>query len=80
MSTSLTVIILIIAGLTIAIAVARMRDLKGTERGSPPGKGYHVIDADYSSGAGGGGHQTQYKVPKDPQEYAKLFVPKETKK
>ena len=29
------------------------------------------------SGGGGGGHSTTIRVPKDPQEYAKAFVPKD---
>ena len=53
---------------------------KGTERGSLPGNGDHIIEANYSSGAGGGGQQTTYRIPKDPQEYAKRFVPREKRK
>lgn len=52
-----------------------LRRTKGTERGSLPGKGNHVIDLNYDSGAGGGSQTTSYTVPKDPQEYAKRFVP-----
>ncbi|NSX55226.1 hypothetical protein [Parasulfitobacter algicola] len=69
-------IIAIISALTIALAIVRVKQTRGTERGSLPGKGDHIIEADYSSGMGGG-HHTQYRVPKDPQEYAKMFVPKE---
>ena len=39
-----------------------------------------VIDAHYHSGGAGGGHSTQYRVPKDPQAYARLFIPKDDKK
>lgn len=46
-------------------------------RGSLPGKGHHVIDANYNSGLGG---QTgQFRVPKDPDEYARTFVPRNRK-
>ena len=48
---------------------------KGTERGSLPGKGDHVIELDYNSGGGGGSQTARYTVPKDPQDYAKRFVP-----
>ena len=47
---------------------------KNQLRGSPPGKGDHVVDANYNSGLGG---QTgQFRVPKDPEEYARRFVPR----
>jgi hypothetical protein len=52
-----------------------LRQTKGTERGSLPGKGDHVIDLNYNSGGGGGTQMTSYTVPKDPQDYAKRFVP-----
>ena len=45
-------------------------------RGSPPGEGHHVIDASYLSGGGGGGHHATFTVPRDPQAYARAFVPK----
>jgi len=43
-------------------------------RGALPGKGDHVIDANYNSGLGG--QPGQFRVPKDPDEYARRFVPK----
>ena len=46
------------------------------QRGSEPGQGYHELRSDYQSGVGGG-HVTTWKVPKDPQEYARRFVPKD---
>ncbi|MEL6517834.1 MAG: hypothetical protein AAFR34_06880 [Pseudomonadota bacterium] len=55
------------------IVVRRERD---APRGSLPGKGHHVIDASYFSGGGGGGQSGEFRVPKDPQEYARAFVPK----
>ncbi|WP_247743285.1 hypothetical protein [Shimia sp. R10_1] len=38
---------------------------------------YHHLRSDYQSGVGGGNVRT-WKVPKDPQEYARLFVPEDT--
>ncbi len=70
----LSLLVLLVAGLR---ARQSLRHTKDTERGSPPGKGYHTIDASYASGAGGGGQVMHYKVPRDPQEYAKHFVPKD---
>jgi hypothetical protein len=35
---------------------------------------YHHLRSEYQSGVGGGDTRT-WKVPKDPQEYARLFVP-----
>lgn len=75
--TLLVLAIVLVAVISGAMALKRTR---GTERGSLPGKGDHVIEANYSSGAGGGGHSTTYTVPRDPQEYAKRFVPREKQK
>ena len=52
-----------------------VRSERGAPRGSLPGKGYHEIDASYFSGGGGGGQSYTFKVPQDPQAYARLFVP-----
>lgn len=73
----LSLAILLVA--VIAGGLALRRD-PGRARGSLPGKGDHVIESHYSSGGGGGGHSVSYRVPKDPQEYAKRFVPKEKRK
>lgn len=74
-------LIVILSVLVLVVAVLRaaqsIRHARGTERGSLPGKGYHVINADYHSGGGGGGHSSQYRVPRDPQDYAKTFIPKD---
>lgn len=71
------IIPLLIAIVVLAIlsGAYSLRRTKGSERGSPPGKGNHVIDIDYNSGGGGGSQVTRYTIPKDPQEYAKRFVP-----
>ncbi len=75
--TLLSIAICVVAIISGAMSLKRTR---GTERGSLPGKGDHVIEANYSSGAGGGGHSTTYTIPRDPQEYAKRFVPREKRK
>lgn len=36
---------------------------------------YHTLRSDYQSGMGGGSVRT-WKIPKDPEEYAKFFVPR----
>ncbi|MEL7212271.1 MAG: hypothetical protein AAGK92_06390 [Pseudomonadota bacterium] len=74
----------IIIGLCVAIAIVlwitaarAIRADKTTQRGLEPGDGDHIIDVNYSSGLGG--QQSQIRVPRDPQEYAKTFVPKDKK-
>jgi len=49
------------------------------QRGSRPGTGHHVLRSDYQSGMGGG-HVAEWKIPRDPDAYAKLFVPKDNGK
>jgi len=58
------------------IYVVRKESAEGTTRGSEPGQGHHVIHAEYSSGLSG--HSKSYEIPRDPQAYARMFVPKET--
>ena len=72
-----------IAGLCALILVvlavrtaAVMRAERGARRGSPPGEGHHRVEAGYWSGGAGGGHDGHFTVPKDPQEYARRFVPR----
>ena len=72
----------VIAGLVLAIVVAvwakarqTIRREAGRPRGIAPGEGDHIIDVEYSSGLGGG-HATQIRVPRDPQAYARRFVPR----
>lgn len=57
-----------------AILIVR-REGNEAVRGSEPGEGEHTIHAEYSSGFSG--HSTSYKIPRDPQAYAKQFVPKQ---
>ncbi|MEL6915090.1 MAG: hypothetical protein AAFP13_11365 [Pseudomonadota bacterium] len=74
---------LLIVGVSIAIlailvarAIHVVRKEKGSDpRGSLPGEGDHTIHAEYSSGLSG--HHSSYKVPRDPQAYARRFVPRQ---
>ena len=61
--------------LTVALARSRMRGDGDTTRGSEPGTGDHVIDISYNSGGPGGGHHAVLRIPRDPQDYARRFVP-----
>jgi len=61
--------------LTLALARSRMRGDADTTRGSEPGTGDHVIDISYNSGGPGGGHHAVLRIPRDPQDYARRFVP-----
>jgi hypothetical protein len=65
--------------LVLVLLVFRAAQAVVTERKAPrgvdPGHGDTLIDVNYASGGGGGGHSTTIRVPKDPQEYAKAFVP-----
>ncbi|GIT92481.1 hypothetical protein JANAI62_29390 [Jannaschia pagri] len=72
------------AGLILAILVARAvwilrqeaaQDDGGRPRGIDPGTGYTEVTSDYSSGVGGGNQLTS-RIPRDPQEYARSFVPR----
>lgn len=70
--------VVLLSGAILLVLVVRaaivIRSEKGQLRGSPPGKGHHIVDANYNSGLGG---QTgQFRVPRDPDEYARRFVPR----
>jgi len=71
----------LIALIVVAIVALSWVSMKSDRKakGSEPGKGYHTLRSEYSSGVGGG-EQREWKVPRDPQEYAKQFVPKGRKK
>ncbi|WP_247225810.1 hypothetical protein [Yoonia sp. F2084L] len=45
-------------------------------RGSDRKEGFHIIHSEYSSGMSG--HHTTYKIPCDPDEYARFFIPQKT--
>lgn len=68
----------------LALLAWRTRSVMRAERGRPekgcaPGEGVATIRAEYSSGIGGGG-AADYTVSRDPQAYARLFVPKTKQK
>ncbi|WP_299842868.1 hypothetical protein [uncultured Jannaschia sp.] len=68
-------IVLLLVGRAIWVLRAEARrDDGGRPRGVAPGEGYTEIESDYFSGVGGG-NQSVTRVPKDPQEYARAFVP-----
>lgn len=62
-----------------AIWVVRAEQKNTPERGTLPGQGYTEIEANYHSGGPGGGHSSIIRVPRDPQEYARSFVPHHAK-
>lgn len=76
-------ILTILSGLVLLLAVLRgaqsLSQDRSTGRGTTPGRGDNVIDAHYSSGAGGG-QDMSYRISRDPQTYAKLFIPKDRRK
>ncbi|WP_298431175.1 hypothetical protein [uncultured Jannaschia sp.] len=69
------ILVLALRALWIMRAEARQDD-GGRPRGIPPGDGYTEIVSEYCSGAGGGGNRLVTRVPQDPQEYARAFVPR----
>ena len=74
------VFIFLVSAAILAILIGRAvlivrRENNEPVRGSEPGKGDHTIHAEYSSGFSG--HSTTYTIPRDPQAYAKRFVPKQ---
>ena len=65
----------------LAVLVARAwwilrAEAGGRPRGVEPGPGEVEIRSEYFSGAGGGSEQIT-RVPRDPQAYARAFVPKD---
>ncbi|WP_170330541.1 hypothetical protein [Ruegeria arenilitoris] len=72
---------MVIAGILAAVilvallARSRAKSDPKPERGIEPGQGEQLVNASYDSG-GGGGHGIVVRVPKDPQEYAKIMTPK----
>ena len=75
------IVVLVIAVVLVTWLLARrsLRDEPDRPRGLEPGTGDHIIEVNYSSGLGGG-EQMEIRVPRDPQEYAKAFVPKGKRK
>lgn len=67
-------LVVAIAGVTLLLARRAIREDEGQGRGTTPGKGHTTLHSQYSSGLGG--QSRSYQVPRDPQEYAKRFIPK----
>ena len=67
---------LILLVLAVRTALVVRGDPPSRERGSLPGTGHHEIEVNYDTGGGGGTQQGRFTVPKDPQEYARRFVPR----
>jgi len=80
-------IITVLSGLVLLLAVLRAAQVLRQERGTPleggrgtaPGPGDSIIESHYSSGVSGG-QSMSYRISRDPQTYAKLFIPKDRKK
>lgn len=69
------IILVILVGRAIYIVKS---EKASPQRGTDPGDGETEIVSEYSSGVGGGQHRT-YMIPKDPEKYAQIFVPKDRK-
>ena len=69
----------LLGGGILAILLARawwiLRHEDGPVRGVEPGEGHVEIESQYFSGLGGGSHHVT-RVPRDPQAYARAFVPR----
>ena len=68
--------LLILAVLAVRTVIAVRADPPARERGALPGTGHHEIEVNYDSGAGGGTQIARFTVPRDPQDYARRFVPR----
>ncbi|CUI00945.1 hypothetical protein [Leisingera aquaemixtae] len=77
MSLFASILVLGIVVMTAVVAVVSQRRRPLEDDDTDPG--YHTLRSDYQSGMGGGSVRT-WKVPKDPQEYARFFVPKSNRK
>ena len=70
---------LVILGVLVARAAWIMRrEGDARPRGTRSGEGCVEIRSEYFSGLGGGNDQVT-RIPRDPQAYARSFVPKERK-
>ncbi|QDI75897.1 hypothetical protein PNH50_08210 [Leisingera aquaemixtae] len=77
MSLFASILVLGIVVMTAVVAVVSQRRRPLEDDDTDPD--YHTLRSDYQSGMGGGSVRT-WKVPKDPQEYARFFVPKSNRK
>jgi len=66
--------------LIVALARSRMRHESKSRRGTEPGQGDQLIDTTYYAGGPGGGHGGVTRVTRDPQHYARAFVPRHAKR
>ncbi|KXF89635.1 hypothetical protein [Phaeobacter inhibens] len=73
MSLFMSLLILGIVVMTALVALIGQRRAPIEEDETDPD--YHTLRSDYQSGMGGGSMRT-WKVPKDPDEYARFFVHK----
>ena len=82
LSLALTLLaILVLVGLLVRSKLrADAAEGDGRGHGTAPGQGDRLIDASYISGGAGGGHATTTRVTRDPQKYAKAFVPGKKRK
>lgn len=67
-------LVLAIIGVTLLLARRAIREDEGKSRGTTPDKGHTTLHSHYSSGLGGASRS--YRVPRDPQDYAKRFIPR----
>ena len=75
----LALIAVLVAAILAVVGVhaARIvRSERGQARGVAPGRGHTRVEAGYWSGGAGGGHGGHFDVPRDPQAYARRFVPR----
>lgn len=74
---------LLVAGGILAALVVRahliIRREAARPRGTERGTGYVEIVSEYSSGVGGGERMVT-RVPRDPDEYARAFVPRKERR
>ncbi|MBY5988504.1 hypothetical protein [Roseovarius atlanticus] len=78
MSWTLIILVALVVAAIAAVAIVGQRKSPG-QRGSEPRTGMHTLESDYQSGMGGG-NVRRWEIPRDPQAYAKLFAPKDTRK
>ncbi len=73
-----------IAGIALVVGIHDLRKRQKfgkPPRGTAPGRGDTLVNHGNEMGGGhGGGHPTAHRVTKDPQIYAKAFVPETTEK
>lgn len=72
----ISVLVLCIAVVLCVHARRIIRAERGQRPGLPPGTGEHVFEVTYASGLSGG-KTAVVRVPRDPQAYARQFVPKD---